>query len=526
MSLHRTLLIELVDDCVFSERSATEGEHETLTRIPGSALLGAAASVLYPGMLAGNAPEQAYAAFHSGRLRFGDGLPEAAPGRPAWPVPLAWHQRKGEKVAHGTSGSETLDASRVFNFLHVQSIVQRDGEGQAQPKQLRDAYVGEDGRWIRPRVHYRTKTAISSLTGRAESARLFGYSALARGQRFVAKLDADDGFDPALFNAVCEVLKGNILLGRSRSAEYGRARVEVRDAGAEGLARCDEGRTLTLWLLSDLAPCDAAGDASFALEPAALGLPDGSRIDWERTFLRSRRYSPWNAARHGYDAERQVYTAGGVIRVELSANAEVAEIASHLSRGIGLHREAGLGAVWVNSALLAAADLDTTFSLGRGATRGATPTPTPVRRPAHPLLDWLATQPVERRTAAESRARALAARYVSRIEAARKVYGYPDAARDFHPSRAQWGGVLEAARFNDAAALYAALFKHDGAVIKPTGKGWSLELPPEGKGEAWIRLADWLCAEMDSQDRAGTVDALFAQQLARMLMDSRERRQD
>ena len=56
-----TLHIELLDDLVFSSRSATSGAHSSLDRIPGSALWGLVASELY-GQLS---PADAWLLFHS-----------------------------------------------------------------------------------------------------------------------------------------------------------------------------------------------------------------------------------------------------------------------------------------------------------------------------------------------------------------------------------------------------------------------------------------------------------------------------
>ena len=87
----RALRLTLLDDCVFSARNATEGGHHSLSRIPGQTLLGAAAARLYGTFI--ERGDDAYTAFHSGRVRFLDGLPSDADAI-AYPVPLAWHRPK------------------------------------------------------------------------------------------------------------------------------------------------------------------------------------------------------------------------------------------------------------------------------------------------------------------------------------------------------------------------------------------------------------------------------------------------
>jgi len=508
-ALAQTLHISLLDDCVFSERAATQGTHDTLDRIPGSALLGAAAAQLYPQLTA----KEADAVFHSGRLRFCDGLPEYN-GALAWPMPMCWHHAKNDKP-----GADLHHGGALYNFLHVNVIPKRPGVGdprqkKEQAKQMRGGYVHACGQWIRPQRNYRMKTAISADTGRAADAQLFGYSALQRGQTFLARIEADADFDPALFARVAATLHGQIVLGRSRSAEYGRVRI-VHAASASHAPQDGRvsGSTLVLWLLSDLAPCDAFGQPTLALDAQALGLPEGSRILWNKTFTRARRYSPWNAKRHGFDTERRVLTAGGVITVQLPADADLAQCTAQLQRGIGLHREAGLGQVWINPPLLS-----TVHPRFDAAAPAAAPNNSAETKPDHPLVAWMRDQMNARSTSdTEERAQNIAKRYRDAIETTRNALGYPDFATDFYPSRSQWGSVYEAARTRSDAELFRALFVGDDAIIKPQGKGWTLELlVTENEGMTWKRLSAWLKQQIGAGD---TCDAALVRQLAHRLMD-------
>ena len=508
-ALRQVLAITLLDDCVFSERAATEGAHDTIDRIPGSALLGAVAAQLYAQLTA----DEAYATFHSGRLRFGDGLPEVD-GAIAWPMPMCWHHAKTDKLSQGQ-----LDGQMLYNFLHSGDICRSDSmQTKVQAKQMREGYVSASGRWVKPARNYRMKTAISSATGRAADAQLFGYSALQCGQHFVAHLEADADFDAQLFSRITAHLQGQVLLGRSRSAEYGRAFIQHGVVAARLQPGPAHGETLNLWLLSDFAPCSTHGQPTLALDADALGLPAGSRIDWTKTFTRARRYSPWNAKRHGFDAERLVLMAGGVIQVGLSEGADAGAIAAQLGRGIGLHREAGLGQVWVNPPLLATRHPQ--FAAVQAAASAIT-----LQQPDHPLVHWLHEQTASGKYQIEAKAGMIAAAYEGAIESARRAQGYPDLATDFYPSRSQWGSVLEAARSKSGADLHKALFQGEGAVIKTKGKGWDLEIPPAQGQTGWIKLAEWLKRQM-SEERAQTCDVQLVRQLARRLMDPPAKRKD
>ncbi len=470
---HQALQIELLEDCVFSARAATEGGHESLDRVPGTALLGAAAARCYRNLDAA----RAFAAFHSGRLRFGDGLPWN--GRAvAWPVPLCWHHPKMEKP-EGEGGR--LDGERLFNLI-VDGMPYRNGK-RLQPKQLRNGYVREDGGYCKPAMGLRLKTAIEPTTGRAREAQLFGYQSLHRGQRFVAFIEADDDFDDELFRTVILALEGERLLGRSRSAEYGRVRISTVDAAPPPVAPAKENRTV-LWLLSDLALAD--GDGQPVLEPtgAAFGLPD-ARVDWKRSFLRSRRFSPWNAARGGYDAEREVLQAGGVVVLESGEPPDEA-VLQRLASGVGLYRAQGLGRVWVNPPLLQERN-PRFYADGPVADQASSPP----SRPDDPWLDWLASKTQgEWRMRIDDKARALAREYEDAVEKARRWAGVPEGEGSFAPSRSQWAAVGNVAQDLEGAALFSALFKAENAVVKPGGEGWEIEIPlPGGKQKV---LAVWL----------------------------------
>ena len=468
--MHRACLeIELLEDCVFSARAATEGGHASVDRIPGAALLGGAAARLYDVL-----GTDAFIVFHSGRLRFGDGLPVAPSGATAWPVPMAWHHPKNAAL---TGEDDRFRDDVLFNFTIRDEIPAQDGR-RVQPKQLRQGYVTGYGERVRPRRDLRLKTAIEATTGRAAEGQLFGYDALYRGQRFRAWIEADDTVDAALFEHVVEALRGEVLLGRSRSAEYGRAR--IAPAAAEPPLPGDpatDGR-LRLWLLSDLALADDQGQPTGQPNPGHFGL-DGGEILWDRTFLRARRYSPWNAKRGGFDRERLVLDAGGVLTIAPPPGYDHEALTQRLARGVGLYREAGLGRIWLNPPLLATPQPD--FAPLPDERK----TPPQIEAPEHPLVAWLQDQGGGWKTAAEEAADEFVEEYFRIIRKARRFGGIGKDAV-FGPSRSQWGQVLAKARSCRGRDLHAALFEGDNAVIKEKGEGWSIDIDGSQKLAGWL----------------------------------------
>ena len=470
--MHRALLeIELLEDCVFSARAATEGGHASLDRIPGAALLGAAAARLYDAL-----GTDAFVAFHSGRLRFRDGLPVAPSGVTAFPVPRAWHHPKNAALM---DGGGRFRADRLFNFAIRNGIPEQDGRC-VQPKQLRQGYVTEYGEWVRPRRDLRLKTAIEATTGRAAEGQLFGYDALHRGQRFRAWIEADKTVDAALFGRVVGALTGEVLLGRSRSAEYGRARITRLEGEPPRPGEPIADDRLCLWLLSDLALADDQGQPTAQPTPRHFGL-EGGEILWDRTFLRARRYSPWNAKRGGFDRERLVLEAGGVLTIALPQGYDREALIERLARGVGLYREAGLGRVWLDPPLLQ----------GEQPVFDSPPEATPAdKNPAapagHPLVAWLQDQGGGWKAAAEEAADDFVEEYIRIIKKARRFGGIRDDAV-FGPSRSQWGQVLARARSCRGNELHAALFEGENAVIKEKGEGWNIDIDGRRQLANWLR---------------------------------------
>jgi CRISPR-associated protein Csx10 len=426
---HISLKITLQDPVVLSEREATSGSHRTLRHVPGSVLLGVAASRLYRRL----STEEAFLAFHSGRVRFGAGLPSTDGRSPAWPTPICLHRDKLGKDADVHNACFGLPA---------------DGP---QRVALRDGFLaisGEDeAALLKPSTLHVTKTAIDGSTGSAADSQLFSYECLASGQVFIAGLDADEDVPPAFVDAVVNALVGEVRLGRSRSAEFGRAIVERVEHGRlePSASPRDEG---PIWLLSDLAALDAMGQPTVQPRAADLGLP--GHIDWTRSFVRTRRYSPWNAFRGGYDAERLLLQAGSVLWIT-GAQGQLREG----RRSLGRHTEAGLGHVWIAPPLLMKDRLRVVDDKDRKSDkapedRGST-APTV---PSTPLLSWFRSRAarlgggVEQDRRVDALVSAIAALYARVSEELAPPEGIP-----VGPSSSQWRDVARLAETPMAAQV-------------------------------------------------------------------------
>lgn len=324
------LRITLETDIVLSATAATVGGHRTLQRIRGSVLLGACAAQGYD-------DPNSFDLFHSGRVRYGDALPEAEAGV-AWPMPLVLHKDK-------TVNDPTQP---LWNL----AVAERPSN--AQMVQERVGFIDAGGRRVPVATAYSMRTAVDEL-GRARDGFLYGLESVAAGQSFRSVVTSSD---PDLLAGVERRLVGRShRLGRSRTAEFGLARIERVDPvpASEWPLVAGSAKVVRLWCLSDVALRDDDSGAP-RLQPtgADFGLPDDvhPRLDPARSFLRFARWSPFNGKRGRPDLERQVIVAGSVVVFALDRPIDLSVPRAAAADGIGAYRHEGLGRVVVQPAFL------------------------------------------------------------------------------------------------------------------------------------------------------------------------------
>ena len=485
MEHYAELNLELLDEVVLSSRSVTVGEHQSLDYIPGSVLLGWAASQLYSKLTA----DQAFMVFHSGQVRFGNGLPLLDGNGKTHPMPLCWHEDKGGESAIRDG---RLDAEKLFNMAHGKPVDLK------QPRQLRKGYVAENGTVMQPLKSYRMKTAIDADKGTAKESQLFGFESLQRGQCFAANIAADKSVPADLFNVVVNVFDQTLRIGRSRSAQYGRVKSKV--VGHNPVSQPDivGQKSLSLWLQSDLAVRDKNGMPTLLPEsPTVLGLPVG-RLKLEKSFVRFRSYAPYNAHHRCYESDRQVIVAGSVLHYEFdepltSSDAEL------LADGLGVYREAGLGAVCANHSWLQSKIPQF---------KSDSPQPPDQFAPAitHPLIQFL------QRKAGESGAEQLAKEWAEKKVL--ELGGLYQSARHYNgvsqeeaigPGRSQWRRVQEAVIHGDSAI---ALFDEISGVCKSKDEEWKREYAAGQTFRSWLQE---IVKQLENQPHF----ALYMQWLAR-----------
>lgn len=510
--MRRAFVLTLTSDAVFSARAATLGGHEGLSYIPGAALLGWAARQLYA-----NLNSSAYTVFHSGKVRFSNGLPlikNGQSGKVAYPVPQVLmekkHTRDGvRKEKINDVKKEWLDPEKLR--VHPKKFEEEGKKPPPQPEALKNIYVAPDGEVHKPDPGYRMKTAIEA--GRAAEAELFGYQYLKAGSRFIATIEADG----AIPEDVLQLFDNKtILLGRSRRSEFGEVFCESAENLKGDIWPSTHGQPsaegiVTVWLLSDLAVDDENGAPSLApelhvfdlREESKLARKDSVKLVPHESAIATRRYAPFNGYLRRPELERSVLAAGSVLRYELPEDFDASGL--KYKSIVGLYREAGLGRVWINPPLLSKLDEEKCLPDGKDAVTVALPSgqPPKVGAKADPayadnLIAWAKAQRAE--TELEETCDRLVGEWFAEIKqlyhSARNISGDVEAG----PGSSQWGrikGICNNTQL-DLRKLKSRLLTDENAICR--GEDWETEgqltvKPDETKTlsfRAWIaeKLAD------------------------------------
>lgn len=180
---------------------------------------------------------------------------------------------------------------------------------------------------------------------------MYGYESLAAGQTFAFDVEIDDGCDSALSEQIANALCGQRRLGRSRSAQYGL--VQIAPAKFEEAQSQTAIGEVTVYADSRLIFLDHADNMpTFQPTAADLGLPDGARIDWSKSQVRTFQYAPWNFKRQAYDADRCGIEKGSVFVVSCPSGCPSG--CPSESRYVGAYRNEGFGKVIYNPDFLRA----------------------------------------------------------------------------------------------------------------------------------------------------------------------------
>ncbi len=292
--------VTLLEPALLSSLEGDPNESSSFNYIPGSVLRGA----LIAKYMAAHGIKQLDAAddetrklFFNGAVRYLNGYPLDRLNKRALPVPLSWKRDK-------------RDAARVKEgelppVYDLAAITQGKIEELNEPQSVSAPFysmISEKVQLITPKRWFSIHTARNRRFGRAVKKSLAGdeeysgavyrYEALAAGQTFGALILCDTTEDADRLKIL---LEGEVLLGGSRTAGYGKAVISDigehetswREAG--GQLNVTAGGKLIVTLLSDILVRDEIGDfsADHRAITSLLSKKLGTAITLGQAYLKS-----------------------------------------------------------------------------------------------------------------------------------------------------------------------------------------------------------------------------------------------
>lgn len=491
MNHHLDVDLELLSDVAITAKNSTVGGHETLDYIPGACLLGAVAKDIYSPL---SASGEHLGAFFGGAVSFGNAT-RVTQGGQCWPVPLSLHTPKKQPA---------FDEEGYFKDV-VLNLARQSRNPDQQYKQLRGYSVTEQGQKIAHNHRSSMRTAIDS-EGRARDGFLFVVSSMPQGLVLRARISATSSGLLAKIDKC--LLDKTIKVGRSRTAEFGSVRVRKAQQSwtPPTLSATPWETGVLLWCLTDLCLRDPVTDQP-TLAPSAehFGLT-GLTFDPSKSFLRTRKYSPFNGTRKRPDLERQVIVAGSVLSFhgrKISPQ-ELQTLQAKCLQGIGEYTHEGLGLVAAEPVLL--------FG-GRPPVRPSELQATPEEPSTlnNSLVSWLQARTEEKKASWEAwELTRLWMAEVSKHSVWQNI------------SSSQWGelrGIARLASYDEGRTLKALLDKHFGRnnpKEPDIQQGTRMETKRWGAKYGGQTLADhlvgWISRVLETKD--GRVAALALELLA------------
>jgi len=299
--------IEFLSDVVLPATSNTEGNIEQLDFIPGSNFLG---------MVAKNYDdfEDSFAVFHSGAVKFGDAH-ILENGNETYKLPLSYFH---EKLDEGT----ILNHHLIEDFSHY-----------AQLKQKRKGYISKGNVLSYVEYNYSQKSAYDKDVRRSKDSSMFGYRAIKSGTKWQFNIKIDESISQKNVELIKKSIEGTQRLGKSKSAEFGL--IKIQERGTLQTITNSFSKYLILYADSRLALVDDEGNPTYELHHLFKGLKK-ENILYDKSQIRTSRFTPYNGARKTKDYERVCINKGSVIVLQGVAKESIPEyVGAFLSEGFG-----------------------------------------------------------------------------------------------------------------------------------------------------------------------------------------------
>lgn len=322
----------LLSDIIINAQSATEGTQETLDFIPGSNFLGIVAKDY-------SEFDNAYDVFHSGKVRFGDAH-LAKNNEKSFKAPLSWFYNKGD-----TDKKKIWIHHALTKEIRERFLNHKDKEGNDDPiqiKQVRTDWVLKDGSRLKHENNFAIKSAYDRTSRRSKDAQMFGYKSLEAGSEWIFYVDIDNEINT---DSIITKLVGEKNIGRSRSAQYGRVKIEKTDLKfTSQSSETPIDNKMIIYAESRLAFYDEFGQPNLQPKAEDFNLPKNYKICWELCQVKDQIFAPYKSINNASEADRVCFNKGSIFVFTGNEKIDLTKIES----GVGAYLNEGFGQVVVN----------------------------------------------------------------------------------------------------------------------------------------------------------------------------------
>ncbi|MCI0501661.1 MAG: hypothetical protein L0Y61_07930, partial [Epsilonproteobacteria bacterium] len=255
--------------------------------------------------------------FHSGNVSFGDAH-IVIDGEMTYKVPLSFHNLK--------IGDE------CFNRLNLSDNEEKTlREEQKQLKQIRNGFMTESGTYTSTEYNYSQKSSYDRENRRSKDGGMYGYSALQKGTNWIFKIVYKD---EKYISKIEEKLLGIKKLGKSKSSQYGQVEITKIDTPHSIETFIPNDNITYIYLNSRLALFDKDGNFTAIPTIENLGLRSGEII-WDKTFIKTSTYHPYNYKRQTKEYTRVCINKGSVIALVNCKDDFKEKIGAFINEGFG-----------------------------------------------------------------------------------------------------------------------------------------------------------------------------------------------
>lgn len=302
---------KLLSDIVLPASSNTQGNIALLDFIAGSNFLGIVAKSY------DDFGTDAFEVFHSGGVHFGDAH-LTLDNQQTFKIPLSFH---GLKIGDGN-----------YNRIHLNQEKERAlREEQKQLKQIRDGFMTQDLRTIFPSYNYIQKSSYDKKLRRSQDEGMYGYSGLQKGTLWRFKIHFED---EKYIELVEEKLLGEQKLGKSKSSQYGKVNITATKKNAPVSQFTPNDNITYLYALSRVVLFDEEVNPTAIPTIENLGLQSG-KILWEKSYIKSSTYTPYNYKRQTKEFTRVCINKGSIIAIENCSEEIPSFVGGFWSEGFG-----------------------------------------------------------------------------------------------------------------------------------------------------------------------------------------------